>query len=73
MTLDNNNVVLTDVEPFFSLNTLPHISVGMSSCNSFSFFFSFDYFESFDHYAACWVTLMCLMCFILVKENAYKI
>ena len=54
--LDNNNKLLTDLWPFFSLNTLPHTSVGLSDC-FFIVFFSFEYFDSFDHYAACWVTL----------------
>ena len=31
-TLDNNNDVLTDFYPFLSLNTLPHTSVGLTSC-----------------------------------------
>ena len=34
ITLDNNNAVLTDLYPFFSLNTLPHRSVGLTSCIS---------------------------------------
>ena len=32
ITLDNNNAVLTDLQPFFSLNILPHASVGLTSC-----------------------------------------
>ena len=32
ITLDNNNDVLTDFYPFFSLYTLPHTSVGLTSC-----------------------------------------
>ena len=51
----NNNDVLTDSEPFFSLNTLLYASVSLASCNSIVFF-SFEYFDSLDHYAACWVT-----------------
>ena len=35
MTLDNNNAVLTDL--FFSLNTLPHTSVSLTSCISIVF------------------------------------
>ena len=31
-TLDNNNHVLTDLLAFFSLNTLPHTSVSLTSC-----------------------------------------
>ena len=34
MTLDNNNDVLTDFYPFFSLYTLSHISVGLTACIS---------------------------------------
>ena len=37
MTLDNNNAVLTDLYAFFSLNTLPHTSVGLTSCISIVF------------------------------------
>ena len=37
MTLDNNNDGLTDLCPFFSLDTLPHISVGLTSCISIVF------------------------------------
>ena len=33
-TLDNNNDVLTDFYPFFSLCTLPHSSIGLTSCIS---------------------------------------
>ena len=36
---------------FFSLNTLPHTSIGLTRC--ISSFFSFEYFDSFDRYAAC--------------------
>ena len=38
MTLDNNNDVLTDFWPFFSLYTLPHTSVGLTSRISIVFF-----------------------------------
>ena len=54
--LDNNNVVLTDLYAYFSLNTLPHTSVSLTRCISIVFF-SFEYFDPYDHYAACWVTL----------------
>ena len=37
MTLDNNIAVLTDLQQFFSLNTLPHALVGMTSCISIIF------------------------------------
>ena len=50
ITLDNNNDVLIDFWPF-SLYTLPHTSVGPSSCISI-FFVSFEYFDLFDHDAA---------------------
>ena len=46
-----NNAVLTDLKPFFSLNTLPHTGTVKTA------FFSFEYFDPYDHYAACWVTL----------------
>ena len=36
-TLGNNNDVLTDFKAMFSLDTLPHISVGLTSCISFVF------------------------------------
>ena len=52
ITLDNNKDVLSDFKPFFSLNTLPHTSVGLTSCISIVLF-SFEYFDSFDNYAAC--------------------
>ena len=55
ITLDNNNALLKGLCPFFSLNTLPHTSVGLTSCISIV---QFEYFDSFDHYAACWVTLI---------------
>ena len=41
---------------YFSLNTLPHTSVGLTICISIVFF-SFEYFDPYDHYATCWVTL----------------
>ena len=37
MTLDNNNAVLTDLYPFFSLYTLPHTSIGLTVCISNAF------------------------------------
>ena len=37
ITLDNNNAALTDLQPFFSLNTLPRTSVGLTSCISIVF------------------------------------
>ena len=37
MTLDNNNDGLPDLCPFFSLDTLLHISVGLTSCISIVF------------------------------------
>ena len=37
ITLDNNNAVLTDLQTFFSLNTLPHTSVSLTSCISIVF------------------------------------
>ena len=37
ITLDNNNAVLTDLQAFFSLNTLPHTSVSQTSCISLVF------------------------------------
>ena len=37
MTLDNNNAVLTDLQAFFSLFTLPHTSVSLTSCISIVF------------------------------------
>ena len=43
ITLDNYNNVLTDFQPFFSLNTLPHTSVGLNGCISIVFFRS-EYF-----------------------------
>ena len=56
ITLDNNIDVLTDFQPFFSLYTLPHTSVGLISCITIVFL-SFEYLNSFDHFAACWFTL----------------
>ena len=32
MTLDNNNAVLTDFYPIFSLNTFPHTLASLTSC-----------------------------------------
>ena len=57
MALDNNITVLTGLELFFTLNTLPYTSVGLAS---------FEYFDSFDHYAACWVTLTTVSLFFSV-------
>ena len=57
--IGHNNDVLGDFQPFFSLYTLPHTSVDLTSCIS-TVFFSFEYFDLFDHYAACWVPLMIL-------------
>ena len=37
ITLDNNNDVLTDFQPFFSLYTFLHTSVGLTSCISMFF------------------------------------
>ena len=37
ITLDNNNDVLADFQPFFSLYTLPHTSVGLTGCTSIVF------------------------------------
>ena len=37
ITLNNNNAVLTDLWSFFSLDTLPHFSVGLTSCISIVF------------------------------------
>ena len=37
ITLDNHNAVLTDLQPFCSRNTLPHTSVGLTSCISIVF------------------------------------
>ena len=37
ITLDNNNAVLTDLQAFFSLYTLQHTSVGLTSCISIVF------------------------------------
>ena len=56
MTLDNNNDVLTDFWPFFSLYTLPHTSVGLTSRISIVFF-SLKIVYPYDHYAACCVPL----------------
>ena len=39
ITLDNNNAVLTDFSPFFSLGTLPHTSDSLTSCISIVFQF----------------------------------
>ena len=55
--LDNNNYVLADFQPFFSPDTLPHTSVGLTDCISIVFF-SCEYFDSFDHYAVGYVPLM---------------
>ena len=57
ITLENNNVLLTDFYPFISLYTLPHTSVSLTGCIS-NAFFSFEYFDSFDHYAAFWFPLI---------------
>ena len=37
MSSANNNRFLNDFKPFFSLYTLPHISVGLTGCTFFSF------------------------------------
>ena len=37
MTMDNNNAVLTDFWAYFSLFTLPHTSVSLTSCISIIF------------------------------------
>ena len=50
--MDNNSDVLADFEPFLSLYTLPHTSVGL--IGSIFLFFSFEYFDTFD--------LCCLLC-----------
>ena len=54
--IGNNNGVLTDFYPCFSLYTLPHSSVGLTGCisNAFSVL---NIFYSFDHYAAFWFPL----------------
>ena len=54
---DINNDVLTGFWAFFSLYTLPHTSVGLTSCISIVFF-SFEYFDSVDLSTACWFILM---------------
>ena len=51
ITLDNNNDVLTDLKPFFSLCTSPHTSVGLTSCVSIVFF-SLKNVDLYDHFAA---------------------
>ena len=38
MILDNNNDVLPDLQQVFSLDTLPHTSVGLTYCNQFLIF-----------------------------------
>ena len=38
ITSDNNNDVLTNFKPFFSLYILPHTSVGLTSCIFIVFF-----------------------------------
>ena len=45
-------VLVNNYLPFFSLYTLPHTSIGMTSCIRF---FSFD---PYDHYAVCCVALI---------------
>ena len=37
ITLDNNYAVLTDLEAYFSLDTLPHTSVSLTRCISIVF------------------------------------
>ena len=37
ITWDNNNDVLTDLQPIFSLNILPHASVSLTRCMSIVF------------------------------------
>ena len=49
--IGNNNDVLADFKPFFSLHTLPHTSVGLTSYISIVFF-SLKLFDPHDHYAA---------------------
>ena len=55
ITLDNNNDVLTDFKPFFSLYTLPHTSVGLTSCFSIAFFslITFDPYYDRNLHAEC--------------------
>ena len=53
ITLNNNNDVLTD---FFSLYTLPHTSVGLTSYISIVFF-TLNFVYPYDHYAAFSVAL----------------
>ena len=38
MPLDNNSDFFSKLKPFFSLNTLPRTSVGLTSCISIVFF-----------------------------------
>ena len=53
-TLDNNKDILPDFQPLFSLYTLPHTSVGLTSCTCISiFFFSLRNVDPYDHYAVC--------------------
>ena len=54
-TLDVKNYVLQTFSHFFSLYTLQHTSVGLSSC--ISIVVSFEKFDSYDRYAACCVPL----------------
>ena len=58
--IGNNNTVFTDLYASFSLNTLPHTSVSLTSC-IYIVFFSFEYFDPYCHYAACCVTLNIFM------------
>ena len=54
--MDSNNDVLTDFKPFFSVYTLPHTSVGLTSYISIVFF-SLKEIDPYDPSAACWFPL----------------
>ena len=56
ITMHNNNEVLVDFKPFFTPNTLPHTSVGLTGCISIVFSV-LNIFGSFDHCAAGYVPL----------------
>ena len=64
--LDNNNDVLKDLWPFFSLYALPHTLVGLTGC--ISIVFQFEHFHSFNHYAACWFPLSSFIIFLCITE-----
>ena len=49
ITLDNNNAVLTDLWPFFLLNTLPHTSAGLTRC----IFIVLSVLNIFSHFKPC--------------------